>query len=83
MLEIIMNEEEQAILEACEAFGKQVMEPWVERVEKGENAREVIEQMAELGILGIAAPEELGGINSSWRTLAIAIEKLAEYNEAL
>lgn len=83
MMEIIMNEEEQAILEACDAFGKQVMKPWVERVENGENAKEVIEQMAELGILGIAAPESLGGINSSWRTLAIAIEKLAEYNEAL
>lgn len=82
-LEINMTEEEQDIVAACHEFGKKIMAPWVERVEKGENARPVMEEMANLGILGLAAPEEFGGLNSSWRTLALAIATLAEYNEAL
>jgi len=82
-MKIRMTEDELAMVEACTQFGEQVMEPWAERVENGENAKEVIKSMAELGILGIAAPEEMGGLNESWRMLALAIEKLAEYNEAL
>ena len=78
-----MTDDERAMVEACDEFGKKVLEPWVERVENGENPKEVFKQMAELGILGIAAPEEYGGLDGSWRMLALACEKLAEYNEAL
>ena len=82
-MKLRMTEDERAMVDACQQFGEQVMEPWAARVEAGENAKEVIQSMAELGILGIAAPEELGGLNESWKMLALAIEKLAEYNEAL
>lgn len=82
-MKVRMNDDERAMIDACAEFGEKVMAPWAERVENGENAKEVIEKMAELGILGIAAPEEYGGLNESWRMMALAIEKLAEYNEAL
>ena len=71
------------MVEACDQFGKQVLEPWVEKVENGENPKEVMLAMAEMGLLGLAAPEEYGGLGGSWRMLALAIEKLAEYNGAL
>lgn len=82
-MNIQMNNDERAMMEACDEFGKKVLEPWVERVENGENPKEVFASMAELGLLGLAAPEEYGGLNGTWRMLALAIEKLSEYNEAL
>jgi alkylation response protein AidB-like acyl-CoA dehydrogenase len=78
-----MTDDERAMVEACDEFGKKVLEPWVKRVENGENPKEVLVAMANLGLLGLAAPEEYGGLGGSWRMLALAIEKLAEYNEAL
>ena len=30
------------MVEACDQFGKQVLEPWVEKVENGENPKEVM-----------------------------------------
>lgn len=82
-MNIRMNEDERALVAACDEFGRKVMEPWVERVENGEDPKEVLLAMADLGLLGLAAPEEYGGLGGSWRMLALAIEKLAHYNEAL
>ena len=34
-MNIRMNDDERAMVEACDEFGKKVLEPWVERVENG------------------------------------------------
>lgn len=82
-MKIRMNEDERAIVEVCEQFGKQVLEPLVPHVEAGGSAREAIKKMGEIGLLGMVAPEEYGGMNASWRTLILATETLGKYNEAI
>ena len=38
-MNVRMTSDEKAMVEACSQFGKQVLEPWVERVENGENPK--------------------------------------------
>lgn len=82
-MKVRMTDEEELLVQACEEYGQRVLDPWVEKVENGENPKEVFLSMAELGILGVAAGDEYGGMGGTWRMLALAIEKLAEHNEAL
>ena len=82
-MKVRMTDEEELLVNACDEFGQRVLEPWVEKVENGENPKEVFLEMAKLGMLGVAAGEEYDGMGGTWRMLALAIEKMAEYNEAL
>jgi acyl-CoA dehydrogenase family protein 9 len=49
------------VLESIDRFGKDHVKS-VEWDEKGEMPREIVSQMAELGLLGLAVPEDLGGL---------------------
>jgi acyl-CoA dehydrogenase family protein 9 len=49
------------VLESIDRFGKDNLKS-AEWDEKGEMPREIVAQMAELGLLGLAVPEELGGL---------------------
>ncbi|SDY22501.1 acyl-CoA dehydrogenase family protein [Eubacterium barkeri] len=82
-MKIRMNDEERAIVEACDTFGKQVLAPLVEDMEAGKSARDAVRKMGEMGLLGMVAPEEYGGMNATWRMLILAMETLGKYNEAL
>lgn len=82
-MKIRMTDEERDIVEACHEFGKKVMLPLVEDMEAGKSARAGVLEMGKMGLLGMVAPEEYGGMNCSWRTLILAMETLGLYNEAL
>ncbi len=49
------------VLESIDRFGKEQVKS-AEWDEKGEMPREIVAQMAELGLLGISVPEDLGGL---------------------
>ena len=64
-------------------FAKEKIEPWVERMEAGEFPRELLTQLGELGLMGITAPEELGGSAMDFTSYIIAIHELSKVSAVM
>ena len=64
-------------------FAKEKIEPWVERMEAGEFPRELLSQLGELGLMGITAPEELGGSAMDFTSYIIAIHELSKVSAVM
>ncbi|MFJ7736113.1 acyl-CoA dehydrogenase [Lysinibacillus sp. NPDC097287] len=64
-------------------FAKEKIEPWVERMEAGEFPRELLTQMGELGLMGITAPEKLGGSAMDFTSYIIAIHELSKVSAVM
>ncbi|MFJ7953993.1 acyl-CoA dehydrogenase [Lysinibacillus sp. NPDC096418] len=64
-------------------FAKEKIEPWVERMEAGEFPRELLSQMGELGLMGITAPEKLGGSEMDFTSYIIAINELSKVSAVM
>ena len=73
-----LNEEQQMMKEACAAFADEQLAPnagaWDE---KHEFPAEAVRGMAELGLMGVAVPEEDGGSGLDNLTYAIAMEEMS------
>lgn len=73
-----LNEEESFLVETVRAFIDREVKPTVRDVEhSGEYPERWIEQMKELGIYGLAVPEEYGGLPVSMPCYAQVAEELA------
>lgn len=77
------SEDDQAMQEMFETFSKQVIAPWSGRVEKGESTKEVIEEMAKAGLVGMVAPEEYGGNGCTYLQLTMAMEEIGRHSAAI
>ena len=75
--------ENEDMLALFEEFGKKVLEPQGPRAEAGEHPGEAIQAMADAGFVGMVAPEEYGGTNSSYLELTLAMESFAKYSPAI
>lgn len=64
-------------------FAQDKIEPWVERMEAGEFPRKLLTQMGELGLMGITAPEELGGSAMDFTSYIIAINELSKVSAVM
>ncbi|TQR32285.1 acyl-CoA dehydrogenase [Lysinibacillus sphaericus] len=64
-------------------FAQDKIEPWVERMEAGEFPRKLLAQMGELGLMGITAPEELGGSAMDFTSYIIAINELSKVSAVM
>ncbi|MBD8005633.1 acyl-CoA dehydrogenase family protein [Bacillus norwichensis] len=72
-----LTEEEQSIRKMVRDFSREVLAP--KAAELDENNRfptETIKQLAELGLMGIAYPEEYGGVGAGSISEAIAVEEM-------
>ena len=59
-------------------FAKEKVEPLAAEVDEEHRfPKETIEQMAELGLMGIPYPEELGGSGMNYQCYAIAVEEIS------
>ncbi|WP_336660974.1 acyl-CoA dehydrogenase family protein [Leucobacter sp. USHLN153] len=73
-----LNEEETFLVETVRAFIQREVKPTVREVEhSGEYPERWIEQMKELGIFGLAVPEEYGGLPVSMPCYAQVAEELS------
>lgn len=72
-----LTDEQQSIRDMVKSFTKDVIEPKAEEIDK-ENRfpTEHISKMGELGLLGIAYPEEDGGVGADAISEAIAVEEI-------
>ncbi len=79
-----LNSEQQLLRDKVSEFCKRVIEPkWIEVDDKGEIDREIIEKMAEVGLMGMTISSEYGGQDGSFLEAALAAEQLAYHGPAL
>jgi alkylation response protein AidB-like acyl-CoA dehydrogenase len=72
-----LNEEQQAIQELVRRFAENELAPHVaDWDEQAHFPREIVRPLAELGLMGILVPEELGGAQLSRLTGAVIYEEL-------
>lgn len=77
-MELKFTEEQIMMRNMVRDFAKTEIEPFIERMEKGEFPREVLNKMAELGLMGITIPEQYGGSEMDFTSYIIAIHELSK-----
>ena len=75
---MILNQEQEAIRDAVRAFAGEELWPNAARWDKEHHfPKEVHQGLAALGAYGICVPEEFGGANLDYLTLALVLEEIA------
>ena len=75
---MILNQDQEMIRDAVRAFAKEELWPHAARWDKEHHfPREALKGLAALGAYGICVPEEFGGANLDYVTLALVLEEIA------
>jgi len=75
----VLSEDEQFFFSTVRRFAEERIGPHVREMDEASAFKpDLITEMFELGLMGIEAPEELGGQEGSFFTAALAIEALAQ-----
>ena len=75
---MILNQEQELIRDAVRAFAQEELWPHAARWDKEHHfPKEAHKGLAELGAYGICVPEEFGGVNLDYVTLALVLEEIA------
>lgn len=72
------TEEQQMMRQMVHEFAANEIAPFVERMERGEFPRPILEKMAELGLMGITVPEQYGGAGMDFTSYIIAIHEISK-----
>jgi alkylation response protein AidB-like acyl-CoA dehydrogenase len=73
-----LTKEQRMIRDEVRNFARKEIAPRAEEMERtGEYPYDIIEKMAELGLMGIPFPEEYGGMGGDWVSLHLCIEELS------
>ena len=79
MNHIYFNEDHEMIRELAREFAEKELAPIAGEIDKTEEfPMEVVQQMAELGFLGLKIPEEYGGLGLDMRSYVCAMEEIAK-----
>ncbi|EKX54620.1 hypothetical protein GUITHDRAFT_156886 [Guillardia theta CCMP2712] len=79
-----LSEEELALKEHVSAFAKEVIGPKVREMDdKGVMDPEIIAACFEMGIMGIEAPVEYGGVGLGFTAACVVIEEIAKVDPAV
>ncbi len=72
------SEDEQAFRMAIREFAESVIKPKVHEMDKNQQMDpEIVQQLFQMGLMGIETPEQYGGAESSFTMACIAIEEIA------
>ncbi|MBM7648330.1 alkylation response protein AidB-like acyl-CoA dehydrogenase [Bacillus ectoiniformans] len=77
-MELRFTEEQEMMRKMVKDFAETEIAPFIERMEDGEFPREILNKMAELGLMGITIPEEYGGSEMDFTSYIIAIHELSK-----
>jgi len=78
-MEFRFTEEQEMMRKMVRDFAQKEILPHVEEMdETDEFPRKIINKMAELGLMGIPIPEELGGVGADFTSYIIAIHELSK-----
>ena len=73
-----LTKEQKMIRDEVRHFAQKEIAPRAEEFERtGEYPYEIMEKMAELGLMGVPFPEEYGGMGGDWVSLHLVIEELS------
>ena len=72
------TEEQQMMRQMVREFAANEIAPFVERMERGEFPRPILEKMGELGLMGITVPEQYGGAGMDFTSYIIAIHEISK-----
>lgn len=79
-----LSEEHKMIREMCREFTHEVISPRAEEIERtGEYPYDIINQMADLGMMGIPLSEEYGGSGGDWVGMHLCIEEISRGDSTL
>jgi acyl-CoA dehydrogenase len=77
------TEEQQMMRKMVRDFAETEIQPFVEKMEEGHFPREILNKMAELGLMGITAPEKYGGSEMDFTSYIIAIHELSKVSATI
>src|SRR5262245_10151227 len=70
--------EQRAIRDTCRDFGREVIAPAAEELDRTHSfGYDIVRQMGELGLFGLPFPEVAGGAGGDYLSLCIAIEEIS------
>lgn len=73
-----LTREQKMIQKEVRNFAKNKISPRAEEMERtGEYPYDLMDQMAELGLMGIPFPEKYGGMGSDWVSMHLCIEEIS------
>lgn len=77
-MDFSLTKEQEMIRKEVGRFAQSEVAPWAAEIEKsGEYPYELLEKMAELGLMGIPFPEEYGGTGGDWVSMHLCIEEIS------
>jgi alkylation response protein AidB-like acyl-CoA dehydrogenase len=75
---VILSQEQSLIRDTARAFARDRLLPNAAQWDKEKNTpREIFLEMGELGLLGMLAPEEWGGVETGYVSFVLAMEEIA------
>lgn len=77
------TEEQLMMRDMVRDFAQKEIAPFIEKMEAGEFPRPILNQMAELGLMGITVPEEYGGSGMDFTSYIIAINELSKVSAVI
>lgn len=82
-MELRFTEEQQMMRKMVRNFAETEIQPFIEKMEEGQFPREILNKMAELGLMGITIPEKYGGSEMDFTSYIIAIHELSKVSATI
>ncbi len=82
-MNLTFTDEQLMMREMVRYFAQTEITPFIEQLEQGEFPKEIVNKMAELGLMGITVPEEYGGSGMDFTSYIIAIHELSKVSAVL
>lgn len=83
IMNLRFTEEQQMMRKMVRDFAETEIQPFVEKMEEGHFPREILNKMAELGLMGITIPEKYGGSEMDFTSYIIAIHELSKVSATI
>lgn len=78
-----LKEEHKMLQKLVKDFARKEVEPFIERMERGEFPADLIKKMGELGLMGIPIPVKYGGSSMDFISYILTIHEISKFSPAL
>lgn len=78
LMNLHFTEEQQMMRKMVSDFADKKIKPFIPQMEKGQFPRKIIEDMGELGLMGIPVPQQYGGAGMDFISYILAIHELSK-----
>lgn len=79
-----LSQQQRMIRDMCRQFAREVIAPRAEEVDRtGNYAYDIMDKMADLGMMGIPFPEKYGGSGGDWVSMSLCIEEISRADVGL